>query len=135
MERIKDRKVRDIMTRGVITVPQDTPIKKIANILIDEDISGIAIVSPDGEIMGVISEIDIVKVFVENWEELTADDIMSSSVKTVKPDHAIAEAAEIMRDLNIHRLLVLPDVPGHTHGIPIGIICASDILKTIIGAR
>jgi predicted transcriptional regulator len=135
MERIKDKRVRDVMTRGVITIPMDTPIKKIANILIDEDISGIAVVSPDGEIMGVISEMDIVKAFAKNWEKLTAEDIMSSCVKTVEPDHTIAEAAEIMRDLNIHRLLVLPRVSGRAHEVPVGILCASDILKAIIGAK
>jgi predicted transcriptional regulator len=135
MELIKDRKVRDVMTRGVITVPLNTPVKKIAGILIDEDISGIAVVSPDGEVMGVISEIDLVKVFVRNWGDLTAEDIMSSSVKTVEPDHSIAEAAEIMRDLNIHRLLVLPRVPGRAHDVPIGILCASDILRAVIGVK
>lgn len=132
MDRVKNMKVRDVMSRGVLTVTPDTPIKKIAGILIDEDISGIAVVSPEGEVMGVISEIDIVKVFVDKWEELTADDIMSSSVKTIEPDHTISEAAEIMRDLNIHRLLILSGASGRIRAIPIGILCASDILKAIV---
>ncbi len=135
MDRVKDRKVRDVMSRGVITVAPDTSIKKITGILIDEDISGIAVVSPEGEAVGVISEIDLIKVFVDNWEELTAEDIMSSSVKTIGSDHTLYEAADIMKDLNIHRLLILSTAPDSARAIPIGILCASDILKAIIGAK
>lgn len=132
MEPITQIKVRDVMTRGVITVNMDTPIKETAKILVDEDISGLVVVAPDDEIMGVISEIDIVKAFEKDWDELTAEDIMSSSVKTIEPEMTLDDAAKIMKELNIHRLIILHGAPGRTHDIPVGILCASDILKAII---
>ncbi len=135
MDRIKNIRVRDVMTRGVITVSHDTPVKKIAEILVGEGISGIAVVSPGGDIMGVISEIDIIGVFADNWDKLTAEDIMSSNVRTVEPCSTIAEAAQIMKDLRVHRLLILHKVPGHNYDIPVGIICASDIMKSIVGLK
>jgi predicted transcriptional regulator len=131
----KEKRVRDVMTRGVITVSFDTPVSKIARILVDEDISGIAVTAPDDEVMGVISEIDIIKVFDKDWDKLTAEDIMSSCVRTIDPETTLKKAADIMRDLNIHRLLILHRAPGRSYNVPVGIISASDILRTTVKSQ
>jgi len=132
MEISKEKMVRDVMTRGVITVSFDTPVSKIARILVDKDISGVAVTAPDDEVVGVISEIDIIKVFDQDWKELTAEDIMSPFVRAIVPETTINKAADIMRDLNIHRLLILHRAPGRSYGVPVGILSASDILRAIV---
>ena len=121
------------MTRGVISVPLDTPVSEVARILVEKDISGVAITAPDGEAVGVISEIDIIKVFDQNWDKLTAEDIMSSFVRTVNPEMSLKKAADLMRDLNIHRLLILSLSPAY--GLPVGIVTARDILSAIIKSQ
>ena len=123
----KEKRVRDVMTRGVITVPFDTPVSEIAKLLVRERISGIVVTAPNGEAVGVISEIDIIKVFEKDWDKLTAEDVMSSVVRTIDPETTLRKAAAIMRDLNIHRLVILSLKPAP--GVPIGILTASDILK------
>ena len=133
MELSKEKRIRDVMTRGVISVPLDTPVSDVVKILVEEDISGIAITAPDGEAVGVISEIDIVKVFDQNWNKLTAEDIMSSFVRSVNPETSIKKAADLMRDLNIHRLLILSLSPAY--GLPVGIITARDILRAIVKSQ
>ncbi|MDI6810649.1 MAG: CBS domain-containing protein [archaeon] len=130
MEKSKEKKVRDVMKRGVVTVSFDTPVSEVARILVDKNVSGVAVIAPDGEAVGVISEIDIIKVFDQNWDTLTAEDIMSSFVRTVDPETSIKEAADIMKDLNIHRLLILSLSPAY--GLPVGILTARDILSAII---
>ncbi len=129
MELSKAKKVRDVMTRGVVTVPLDTPVKEIVRILVDANISGIAVIAPDCKVGGVISEIDIIKSIDRDWNLLTAEDVMSSSVRTVDPEMSLTKAAHIMNELNIHRLLVLSLSPAY--GFPVGILTASDILKAI----
>jgi predicted transcriptional regulator len=130
MEKSKEKKVRDVMTRGVIAVSFDTPVSEVARILVDKNVSGVAVTAPDGEVVGVVSEIDIIRVFDQNWDTLTAEDIMSSCVRTADPGTTIKDAAVIMRDLNIHRLLILSLNPAY--GLPVGILTARDILNAIV---
>jgi len=133
MELVKEKRVRDVMTRGVITVSLDTPVSEVARILVEKDVSGVAVTAPDGEAVGVISEIDVIKVFDQNWNTLTAEDIMSSFVRTVNPEMSLKKAADLMRDLNIHRLLILSLSPAY--GLPVGIVTARDILSAIVKSQ
>ena len=130
MDLSKEKRVRDVMTRGVITVALDTPVSEIAKLLVKEEVSGVAVIVPDGEVVGVISEIDIIKFFDQNWDNLTAEEVMSTFVRTIDAEMTIKKAADIMRDLNIHRLLILSLSPAP--GIPIGILTASDILRASV---
>jgi len=126
------RMVRDVMTRGVITVSLDTQVREIAKLMVEKDISGVAVTAPDNEVVGVIAEMDLIKVFDHDWDKLTAEDIMSSFVRTIEPETTIKEAADIMRDLNIHRLLILHRAPGRSYDVPVGILTASDILRASV---
>ncbi|MBA7521188.1 hypothetical protein ES705_13291 [subsurface metagenome] len=130
MDLSKEKRVRDVMTRGVITVALDTPVSEIAKLLVKEEVSGVAVIVPDGEVVGVISEIDIIKFFDQNWDNLTAEEVMSTFVRTIDAEMTIKKAADIMRDLNIHRLLILSLSPAY--GVPIGILTASDILRASV---
>ncbi len=130
MDLTKEKRVRDVMTRGVITVPLDTPVSEIAKLLVEEDISGIVVTAPDGEVVGVISEIDLIKAFDKDWNRLTAEDVMSTFVRAIDPETTLKRAADLMREYNIHRLLILSLSPSP--GIPIGILTAHDILKACI---
>jgi predicted transcriptional regulator len=127
MELSKEKRVRDVMKRGVITVSCDTPVIEIAKLLVKEEISGVAVTAPDNEVVGVISEIDIIKFFDKDWNNLTAEDVMSTFVRTIDPETTIKKAADVMRGLNIHRLLILS--PNPTYGVPVGILTARDILR------
>lgn len=130
MELSKEKRVRDVMKRGVITVSFDTPVSEIAKLLVKEEISGVAVTAPDDEVVGVISEIDVIKFFDQDWDTLTAEEVMSTFVRTIDPETTIRKAAKIMRVLNIHRLLILSVSPAP--GIPIAILAASDILRASV---
>ncbi len=130
MDISKEKKVREVMTRGVITVAHDTPVNEIVKILVRKDISGIAVTAPDNEAVGVISEIDIIKFMDKDWDSLTAEDVMSHFVRAADPETTLRKAADTMKELNIHRLLVLSLSPAP--GVPIGILSASDILRAIV---
>jgi len=132
MDLSKEKRVRDVMTRGVVTASFDTPVSEIVKLLVEEDISGVAVTAPDGEVVGVISEIDIIKFFDQDWNKLTAEDVMSTFVRTIDPETTIKKAADIMRDLNIHRLLILHRAPGRSYDVPVGILSASDILRASV---
>jgi acetoin utilization protein AcuB len=57
-------KMRDIMTREVITVTEDTPLEEAARIMVDNKIGGLPVVRND-KLVGIITETDMFKIFLE----------------------------------------------------------------------
>jgi len=57
-------KVRELMTKKVITVCEDCPIEEAARIMVDNKIGGLPVVRGD-TLVGIITETDLFKVFLE----------------------------------------------------------------------
>jgi acetoin utilization protein AcuB len=57
-------KMRNIMTRNVITVTEDTPIEEAARIMADHKIGGLPVMRDD-KLVGIITETDIFKLMLE----------------------------------------------------------------------
>ncbi len=128
--RLENKLLRDVMTRGVVTVPMDATVKEAATMLSRQGLSAVAVISEDGEAMGVISDMDILKVIgKDDWENMPAESIMTPRIEIVKPTSTIAEAARIMREKHIHRLLIFSERGVGASQRPIGILSASDIVR------
>ncbi len=56
--------VEPIMTRNVLTVAEDTPIEEAARIMADQRVGGLPVVR-GGEVIGMITETDLFKIFLE----------------------------------------------------------------------
>ena len=56
--------VKDVMAKKVITVDQDTPIEEAARIMSDKKIGGVPVTSA-GKVVGIITETDLFKIFLE----------------------------------------------------------------------
>ena len=57
--------VREIMTKEVITTTSDTPIEDAAHLMADNKIGGLPVVDERNRVVGVITETDLFKTFVE----------------------------------------------------------------------
>jgi acetoin utilization protein AcuB len=57
-------KVSDVMTREVITISEDTPLEEAARIMADNGVGGLPVMRDD-LLVGIITETDIFKVFLE----------------------------------------------------------------------
>ena len=57
-------KVAEVMTTEVITVTEDTPLEEAARIMADNKIGGLPVVS-NGKLVGIITETDLFKIFLE----------------------------------------------------------------------
>ncbi|HEY6072539.1 MAG TPA: CBS domain-containing protein, partial [Anaerolineales bacterium] len=57
-------KVKDVMSKKVITVDRDTPIEEAARIMADRKIGGLPVTSA-GKVVGMITETDLFKIFLE----------------------------------------------------------------------
>ena len=56
--------IKDVMTKKIITVDQDTPIEEAARIMADKKIGGVPVVS-GGNVVGIITETDLFKILLE----------------------------------------------------------------------
>src|SRR5690554_245645 len=52
---------RDVMTRKVVSVAPDTPVEEIARTLLDHRISGVPVVDANGDVVGIVSEGDLMR--------------------------------------------------------------------------
>jgi acetoin utilization protein AcuB len=58
-------KVSDIMTHNVLTINQNMPVEDAASLMVNHKIGGLPVVDDAGVIVGVITETDIFRAFVE----------------------------------------------------------------------
>jgi acetoin utilization protein AcuB len=56
--------VKDVMTKEVLTVSEDTPIEMAARILADNKIGGLPVMRDD-RVVGILTETDLFKIFLE----------------------------------------------------------------------
>jgi len=56
--------VKDVMTKDVVTVNDTTPIEEAARIMADNKIGGLPVIR-DGKVVGIITETDLFKLFIE----------------------------------------------------------------------
>jgi len=108
MRDVDELKVGDAMTRGVICVDVEDTVFSAAQVMTKNDISSV-IVTKNGDGVGIITERDILsKIVVKSKDpkKVQASDVMTQPLITVKPDSSIDDAARLMRDNNIRRLVV-----------------------------
>ena len=52
-------RVGDVMTRDVVSVTPETPLKDVAAVLVERGVSGLPVCDADGAVVGVLSEADL----------------------------------------------------------------------------
>ena len=139
--------VKDTMCTDVKTCKADTPIKEIATLMCFNKISGLPVVDDDNNVIGIISEKDILcsmfpdmKELVEaggkaDFEEMEkdyssvldkiVDDLMTRVVASVSPDMPILRAASMMWLRKIRR------IPVTENNKLVGILSMGDVHKSI----
>ena len=130
-ENAREKQVRDIMHRGVITCRPDTLLKEVVRILSDTGVHALIVGTSGSEIDGVISHMDVIKHYGENLLEFKARDIMTPLVIDISPDAKISEAIRLLLQHCVHRLLVTEEGP---HGkIAVGVLSTTDIINEMRG--
>jgi len=97
----RERKlVRDLMQVGVTTVPPTMPVRKIAELMLERSLDAVIVLDPDdGHAVGVISQVELVKAYIQdNAQTLVASNIMSEDVPQAPPDIPLKAACEMMID-------------------------------------
>ncbi len=122
-------KVRDYMVRDVVTVTPNTEITRVVNILIENDISGLVVVSEDGAVTGIVTERDCIATATQSGYHDQpggpVSDYMSSPVQSASPNDNLVDIAVRFIDSKYRRFPVLED------GRLAGIIARRDVLRAL----
>jgi CBS-domain-containing membrane protein len=141
------RRVSDVMTTKVVTVDRITPYQEIDRLLTRHRISGVPVLKMGREVVGVVSETDLLAAEDEThrqarmassigrrWHlrkqphvQLTAGALMTSPPITIGPDTTIPGAARLMTTDHISRLPVVDE-----KGKLVGIVSRRDLLSVFL---
>lgn len=143
---------QDIMNQDVVTVTPKTSVEEAADIMSQENVSGLPVVQ-DGKLIGVVSEKDLIiknkklnspgfinildGVFLKNprkFEEefkkfiaVDVKDLMTEEVVQINLDTPLDEIASLMVDKDVNRLPVVEDDKL------VGIVTRGDIVRNMAG--
>lgn len=139
-------RVRDVMTREVVTVPPSASFKDVAECLLQAGVSGVPVVDHTGAVIGVVTEADLVSKALPHagrrspmalladyftghdprWlrkaSGLTARQVMTADPLTTLPAEDVSSAVRRMLEHGVNRLPVVED------GRLVGIITRRDVL-------
>ncbi len=136
-----DATVNDVMTTTVVAVKKGASFKELAALLRKYRVSAFPVLDDDQRVIGIVSEADLLAKEalnadrggpiaamvhhkeLEKADGVTAGDLMTSNVVTVKPDDTVEQAARLMYHLRVKRLPVV-DAGGHL----VGIVSRTDLL-------
>jgi CBS domain-containing protein len=146
-------KVKDIMTKELITVSPDTEIVQATKLLLENRINGIPVTDETGKLVGILCQSDLIaqqkklpipsfftfldglitltsmkqiEKQVQKIAAITVSQAMTPNPVTVQPETDIEKVAALMVDRNFHTIPVVDE------GKLVGIVGKEDILKTLI---
>jgi CBS-domain-containing membrane protein len=127
--------VADLMTRSPIAVRDDEPVASVADLLADHGIAGLPVVDERQSLIGVISATDLVRARVSivrrtGWRGLLVRDLMTAPARTIPASASFEEAARLMTEQRLHRLVVVD-----SRDRPIGVLSQSDIVREMADER
>ncbi len=134
---LKSVKVREYMLRKQMTVTSDMSIYEAAEIITSNTLSGVVVVDENGNLAGMLSELDCLKAIVDGVYNdgdpgaARVGDVMTTDVEVNRPDDLIIDVASSMLD-HKHRRRPVVD-----NGKLVGQLTCRQILRAIrdFGAR
>lgn len=147
-------KARDVMVSPVITVKPSASIKEVAQSLQQHHISALPVVDAAGQLIGIVSESDLMRradlgterqrsrwlsaLFVDE-ERLAAEyvrahgrkvaDVMTKRVITAAPDTSLNEIASLLEKHGIKRVPILEN------GALVGIVSRANLIQALAADR
>jgi CBS domain-containing protein len=147
---MSEKTVASLMSRNVISVQTETTVREAERLLSEHHISGVPVIDEEGSPLGVVSQHDLVRheakrltaeesgLFFtdeESFRELAqtpvdladmpVEKVMSRDVYSIGSGESAAAAARRMRELHVHRLLVMEEERI------VGIVTPMDLLRAL----
>jgi CBS domain-containing protein len=100
--------IRDIMSKVVVSIRPDATLTEAVKVLTKHHLSGAPVVSADGQVVGFISEPNLMDVlFDEESRRRKVSEYMSDEVQMVQVDDSVSVAANMFAMFGFRRLPVV----------------------------
>jgi CBS domain-containing protein len=124
--------VGDVMSRGVISCPPETPLRVVARIMATHSVHAVFVFERLEDdyaphLWGVVSDLDLVAATQLDLDELTARATAVTPLVTVDAGSTLGEAGSLMAQYGIAHLAVADTASS----LPIGVISTLDIARAI----
>jgi CBS domain-containing protein len=123
--------VGDLMTIEPIVIAPDARIEDAEAMLEKHEVTGLPVVDGDARLVGVISQTDLLRgsgdlhsAVRRRYTGLRVADLMTSPPITVDVTTPVVEAARLMRDERVHRVVVVDDADR-----PLGVLSSMDFVS------
>ena len=126
---MRSARVKDFMTADPVSLAPDMDIHRAMKILLEREISGAPVLDKQGDLVGILSIKDCLRVafsasYHREWGGPVSE-FMSSEVQTIESDTDIVEAAELFLKVRYRRFPVV------TNGRLDGLISRYDVLRAL----
>jgi CBS domain-containing protein len=125
--------INDVMHKGLLVCSPETSLGKVAALLTEHHVHALLVAEEADQPLGIISDYDLLagewlsvdEESLNTMRKLTARDLMTSPIASIDVNTSVNEAAKLMADKRIHRMLVTDG------GKPVGVISISDFVAAI----
>jgi len=131
--------IHEVMSTPAITVAPKTTVRAALRLLDAHGITAMPVVAPDGELVGVVSEADLVRdavhpdtrtqmvpIRITEWAPArTVGDVMSTYALTVSSDADLADAVDLMTST------VVKSLPVVDKGKVVGVVSRKDVVHVL----
>ncbi len=121
---------------GVIACPANATLFDAARMMDEEDISSIVMVDDAGYLRGILTRTDILRAALERpeaWRACSCPAWMTQDVVTVPATATLEEAARLLQQKHIHRVVVTEN--DGVGDVPLAVLSARDILYHLVRNR
>lgn len=118
------QKVRDVMTKGPVTMPPDALLIDAATQMRNRDIGDILVLDEDGRLRGIVTDRDVVIRALADGQEAsitTVGEVCSPDVIAIEADEEIDKAVRLMSERAVRRIPVIDD------GLLVGVVSIGDL--------
>ncbi len=125
-------KVKDVMTKDVISVKKETPIYEAIELMRKNNITGMPVIKDDMILVGVITEKDVLRLFYADEDEKnqTVDFFMTRPAVSYRENENLRSVCDFMM-INYFRRVPVVSKKGKL----VGIISRPDIIDYILEQR
>ena len=125
-------KIKDVMTKDVVSVKKETPIYEAMEIMRKKDITGMPVIEDDMTLVGVITEKDVLRLFYADEDEKnqTVGFFMTRPAVSYWENENLRSVCDFMM-INYFRRVPVVSRKGKL----VGIISRPDIIECIIEQR
>ncbi|MGN1363410.1 MAG: CBS domain-containing protein [Methanobrevibacter sp.] len=129
--------IKEIMTRGVITMNHKSTIKETVKAMVDNHVGAMPIVDKDDKLVGIVTERDFALALAGVLTKETVNDYMSTDVITITPGTSLDYTTKFMVRNSFRRLPIVSEdeIAPELGDKIIGIVTSTDILRYFVDKK